>query len=204
MNEPSEAARAGRLRGPSLPGGAVPWGVASLCLLLAAGGTPVREAARLERAGIEAGQVWRLVTGHFVHLGWSHTLLNVAALAAVTALFADVMSRRDWLLGALLAIAAIDAGLYWLASGVEWYVGLSGALHGLVLIGAVRLTAVQPGLAGLVLAGLAVKLCWEAFAGPSPWSEAAADGPVVVAAHLYGAAGAAVYAAVVLARRRPL
>ncbi len=183
------------------PGPGAPWAFAALCLVLAAGGEAVRAFARFDRAGIEAGQLWRLVTGHWVHLGWGHTLLNVAALGAVAVLFTDVMSRRDWLLGTLLAMAAIDAGLYWLEPGVAWYVGMSGVLHGLVLVGASRLAAVQPGLGGAVLAGLAAKLVWEAVGGPSPWTEAMAGGPVIVGAHLYGAAGAGAYLAAEHVRR---
>lgn len=200
MTEPSDSGTARGPRGPR-PGARVPWALAVLSLVLAAGGEAVRAFARFDRAGIETGQLWRLVTGHWVHLGWGHTLLNVAALGAVAVLFTDVMSRRDWLLGTLLAMAAIDAGLYWLEPGVAWYVGMSGVLHGLVLVGATRLAAVQPGLGGAVLAGLAAKLVWEAVGGPSPWTEAVAGGPVIVGAHLYGAAGAGAYLAAAHVRR---
>lgn len=190
-----------------LAGTAVPWALGAACLALGAGGERARLAARFERAGLEAGELWRLVTAHCVHLGWMHTFMNVAALGIVAALFGDVMRGRDWIVGTLLAAAAIDAGLYWLEPGVAWYVGLSGVLHGLVAVGGVRLTAVQPVLGAVVLAGLGAKLAYEALGGPSPWSEALIEGPVVAAAHLYGTAGAGVYAAAIGVRRmrhRPL
>lgn len=179
----------------------MPWVLAAACLVLGAGGERARLAARFERTGLEAGELWRLVTAHCVHLGWTHTFMNVAALGMIAALFGDDMRARDWLAGMLLAAAAIDAGLYWLEPGVAWYVGLSGVLHGLVAVGGVRLTVVQPVLGAAVLAGLGAKLAYEALGGPSPWSEALIEGPVVAAAHLYGTAGAGMYAAVIGVRR---
>lgn len=200
MNDSSDGRRPRRFPA-HLPGGALPWALGAVCLLLAAGGERMRAFARFDRAALEAGEVWRLVTGHGVHLGWSHTLLNVGALAAVTALFADVMSRRDWAATLVLSIAAIDAGLYWLEPALDWYVGLSGVLHGLVLTGAFRLLSRQRKLALGVLAGLVAKLALEALFGASPWAAVSVEGPVVVAAHLYGTAGAAVYIAAIGVRR---
>ncbi len=192
MNDPSDVTGRREFR-RAAPGGLVPWALAAACVLLAAGGEPVREMLRFDRAAVGAGEVWRLATAHCVHLGWAHALLNAAALAAVALLFADVLSRRDWLAGSLISAAAIDAGLYWLEPGLDWYVGLSGVLHGLVLIGSLRLLAVQPALGLAVAAGVAVKLGWEALGGPSPWAEVTVEGPVVVEAHRYGVAGAGLY-----------
>lgn len=200
MNQDTDVRPLSGLRG-LLARALVPGVLAGACLLLAPAGPSLREALRFEREGLQAGQLWRLVTAHWVHLGWTHALLNVTALGVVWALFADVMSRRDWLAAVLLSMAAIDAGLYWLDPGVEWYVGLSGVLHGVVLVGAFRLWSLQPGLAALLLAALAAKLVWEGVGGVSPWAELLVDGPVVVAAHRYGALGAALYPAALIVRR---
>ncbi|HSM20102.1 MAG TPA: rhombosortase [Hyphomicrobiales bacterium] len=140
-----------------------------------------------DRDGIAAGQAWRLLTGHFVHLSPSHLLLNAAGLLLVWLLVGGSASTARWLLLAAGSIFGIDAGLWVLAPRLDWYVGLSGLLHGLLAAGIVA--ELRGGrrdtwiLAGLVLG----KLTYEQFSGPLPGSEASAGGTVIVEAHLFGA-----------------
>lgn len=162
--------------------------------VLAIGGEAWTLWCRYEREAIEAGQLWRLVSGHLVHLGMGHLALNVAALIMIRLLVDDALSAVDWLGSALAAALAIDAGLYFFAEQIVWYVGLSGVLHGLLAAGGLAMLRPYPALGGLLLAGLVAKLLWEQTAGPLPFSETTSGGPVVVAAHLYGAAGGAVWA----------
>lgn len=165
------------------------WGIALLVacagvLLLALGGEVVQQALRWSRGGIAAGEQWRWVTGHLVHLDIAHAALNAAGLALVWALFARVWSPRRWLLIAVLGIAGIDLGLWWL-SDIEWYVGLSGLLNTLAAAGIVREIIDGDRMAWVVgLLGLA-KLVSENLSGPMPFLQP--DIPVVLDAHLYGA-----------------
>jgi hypothetical protein len=99
----------------------------------------------------------------------------------------------------------VGVGLFAFAPGVGWYVGLSGALHG--MLAAVVLDACFDRAQrrwGLALAGaLVAKLAWEQVAGPLPFTAAAAGGPVIVAAHLHGAlAGALAAVAFIVHDRR--
>src|SRR5579859_5221922 len=61
------------------------------CLLLALGGDALRLPLRYDRVAILHGEVWRLVTGDFVHLGAGHLLEDMAGLVLLWLLFADVM-----------------------------------------------------------------------------------------------------------------
>jgi rhomboid family GlyGly-CTERM serine protease len=161
-----------------------------------------REWFRFERGPIADLELWRIVSGHFVHLGTSHFLLNVAGLMLVWMLAGREFAFRDWLLIAAAAIAAIDIGLWVLSPALQWYVGLSGVLHGLLAAGIVAgLRTRRPDTLVLGTALLA-KLAYEQFAGPLPGSEAAAGDTVVVDAHLYGAIGGAIAAAVLIRVRR--
>jgi rhomboid family GlyGly-CTERM serine protease len=172
------------------------------CVALAAGGDELRELGRYQRDALENGQLWRLVTGHLVHLGWGHLWPNLAALAIIGALFDGVFRNADWWRVSLVSAGAIDVGLYVFDPGVLWYVGLSGVLHGLVAAGALALSLGRQTL-GIVLAiGLCAKLAFEQLAGPVPFTAAAVGGPVVVAAHLYGAVGGALAEALVHVVRR--
>lgn len=168
--------------------------LAAAVAVLALGGDAARELLRYERDGIEAGQLWRLLTGHLVHLGWPHVLMNLAALIVLRLLVGAELDAADWAGAALASAAAVDLGLYFAAEQVQWYVGLSGVLHGLLAAGALALLRVHAEVGGVLAAGLVAKLIFEQSGGSMPLTETAAGGPVIVAAHLYGAAGGAVYA----------
>jgi rhomboid family GlyGly-CTERM serine protease len=158
-------------------------------LALAVGGDELRELGRYQRDAIEGGQYWRLVSGHLVHLNFGHLWPNLAALLIIGALFDDVFRSVDWLRASVVSAAAIDLGLYVFDPAVEWYVGLSGVLHGLVAAGALALLLRKQKLGAVLALGLGAKLAFEQLAGPVPFTAESVGGPVVVAAHLYGAAG---------------
>jgi rhomboid family GlyGly-CTERM serine protease len=166
----------------------------ALLLLPELGGDPARELLRYDRAGLAAGQWWRLLTGHLVHLDLQHAALNTLGLVLMWALFARDYKTGQWAVILLAAIAAIDAGLWLRDSTVAWYVGSSGALHGVMAAG--TLAHLRRGdLDGWVLAAFIVgKLGFEQHAGALPFSESGAG--VVVDAHLYGAIGGIVSAAI--------
>ena len=175
----------------------------AVCLLLAAGGDPVREVGRWQRDAIDTGEYWRLVSGHLVHLGFGHLWPNLVALAIIGLLFEDVFRNADWLRLGAGSVVAIDLGLYVLNPSVSWYVGLSGVLHGYVAAGALALIIRRERLGFVLAAGVAAKLIFEQVFGPVPFTAASVGGPVVVAAHLYGVIGALLAAgATELVRRR--
>ncbi len=174
------------------------WPVLALALAslaLEAAGEPGRLWGRYDGALVTQGEYWRLVTAHVVHLGWGHLWPNLTALVLIGALFEDIFDAGMWLLTAAAAAGSIDLGLMLIDQDVDWYVGLSGVLHGFVAAGA--LTAVLRGqsIGWLLAIGLAAKLVWEQTMGPVPFTAAAVGGPVVVASHLYGAAGGLIAAA---------
>lgn len=168
--------------------------LAGVCIALALVGDAARGWGRYERDALELGEHWRLVTAHLVHLGWGHLWMNVAALVLIRALFDDLLGVLEWLAAILVSAAAIDAGLYFWQREIAWYVGLSGVLHGLLAFGALRLLEVRALFAAVLLGALGVKLTLEQLYGALPWSGLGAGGPVIVAAHLYGAAGGALTA----------
>lgn len=175
----------------------LPFVIALFCLVAATWGDTAREIFRYDRPAIAAGEYWRLLTGHFLHLGWTHLALNLAGLALVWLLVGRRYGTRQWLLATVLCIGVIDAGFWFLAVGMLWYVGLSGLLHGMLVAGAIRGIAAVPIESVVILVAVAAKVAYEQFAGPLPGSEVAAAGNVVVEAHLYGSVGG-VLSAVVL------
>ena len=177
--------------------------LASVAILgLGLGGDGMREWGRFEQDGIAAGELWRLVTAHLVHLSWGHLWLNLIALLVMASLFDDAMEAGDWVLAGLLSAGAIDLGLVLFHGDLDWYVGLSGVLHGLMVVGGFGLLRSTPPVGYILLAGLAAKLIWEQFSGPLPFSESTTGGPVLVDAHFYGTVGGAGAQAIKMAVRR--
>jgi rhomboid family GlyGly-CTERM serine protease len=176
--------------------------LASLTLELA--GDSGRLWGRYDGALVTQGEYWRLITAHVVHLGWGHLWPNLTALLLIGALFEDLFDAGMWLVLAAAAAGSIDLGLLLLDRDVDWYVGLSGVLHGFVAAGALTAWLRGQSIGWLLALGLAAKLVWEQTMGPVPFTAAAVGGPVVVASHLYGTAGGLLAAAathIVRARR---
>ena len=163
--------------------------VALLCVALQYAG--LDGVLRFERASIDSGDWWLLLTGNFVHLGSSHLWMNLAGLALVTALVWQHYSALQWLLLILFSSVAVGTGLWLFNPEIYAYVGFSGTLHGLILAGVLADLRVYPKSAGILLALIVGKLTWEQFSGALPGSESVAGGLVVVDAHLYGAVGGA-------------
>jgi rhomboid family GlyGly-CTERM serine protease len=150
-------------------------------------------ALRYDREAVAAGQLWRLLSGNFVHLGWAHLGLNLLGLALGTWLFAPDRSATQWLLATLVAALSVNLGLFWFTPGVHWCVGLSGVLHGLMVVGFGGWALQGERYAWGFLALIAAKMTWEQLGGDMPWTEDLAGGAVVVSAHLWGAVGGLLY-----------
>ena len=183
------------------------WGLALAltCLALLApelAGDAGRAALRYERDALAAGEWWRLVTGHFVHLGVEHALLNAVGLTLLWALFARDYRPFAWLLILAGAIAAIDLGLWTRDSTVRWYVGSSGALHGILAAGTLAHLRRRDFDGWILAVFLIAKLAWEQWSGALPF--AGGSIAVVVDAHLYGALGGLAVAATMTPNREPL
>lgn len=174
----------------------------AVLLLPELGGETGRALLRYDRAGLAAGQWWRLLTAHLVHLDLEHAALNSLGLVLMWALFARDYRPRQWILITLTAMAAIDAGLWLRDSTIAWYVGSSGALHGVMVAGTLAHLR-RRDLDGWILAAfIIVKLSYEQSAGALPFSDSGAG--VVVDAHLYGSIGGALAATFLKPRLEPL
>jgi rhomboid family GlyGly-CTERM serine protease len=159
-----------------------------------------RDWLAFERAAIDAGEYWRLVTGHLVHLGPAHLVYNLIGLWLIWYLVGQELSPAHWLVVLLASIVTVSAGLWIFNSGLYWYVGLSGVQHGLLVAG-LAASARHWGIdLWIVAIAIAVKLVYEQVAGPMPGSEASSGGAVIVDAHLYGAV-AGVFSGAILAIR---
>lgn len=144
----------------------------------------------LDREAFEGGQDWRLFTGHLVHGTWQHFLFDVGA-AALLLLF---LRPRRFLLWLLLLPPFVGLGVLALHPDMTSYGGLSGVLHGLMVVVAVdlirRWDGAERALACLALVATLGKALYEGLSGQSVFTDGIPMGGVTVhTAHLLGAIG---------------
>ena len=178
-------------------------GLLAACALLAlleSGGDPLRLALRYDRDALALGEWWRAITAHFVHLDAEHTLLNTLGVVLMWALFARDYTLPRWAAIYLASALAISAGLWIFDPGVPWYVGASGALHGVMAAGTLAHLRRRDLDSWILAVILLAKLSYEQIAGSMPF---AGDASTVVDAHLYGAIGGLSLALFLSSRREP-
>jgi len=165
------------------------WSLLAVCALLALpelGGDPVRNALSYNRVGLAQGEWWRVLTAHFVHMDAGHALLNGLGVVLMWALFARDYSPLRWLAIYLFSALCISAGLWLFNPEVEWYVGASGALHGVMTAGTLAHLKRRDLDAWILAVFIVGKLAYEQLAGSMPFAGAT---HTIVDAHLYGAVG---------------
>jgi len=162
-----------------------------------------QEMLRYDRVWIGQGEAWRLLTGHFAHLSWSHLALNSAGLLLVWFLIGSRYDQLTWLMIFTITLAVMNLAFWFLNPELYWYVGMSGMLHGLLLAGIIARAPRLDAESIILLLLLVAKISWEQMAGPVPGSETTSGGPVVVDAHLYGALGGALGALIARIRVKP-
>ena len=166
-------------------------------------GPEVTAALRYERGAVLDGEWWRLLTGHLVHADAAHLAWNLTGAALVWWLFGAEYGRAEWAAILFASAAAIDVAFLGAMPGLDWYVGLSGVLHGCMAAGlAAWLARARDPLVLAVAVLFAAKLGWEHWQGPLPFTAGTLELPVIVEAHSYGALGGLAAALVLLRARR--
>lgn len=155
--------------------------------------TTLQDSLDWQRSQIDAGQWWLIISGHFTHLGWEHFLLNCLALLIIWELF--YRHRKVWLVVVelLWLCLVVGLGIYLFNPDVEWYVGLSGILHGMFLIGLSSELHWKNKIGLIVAVGFAAKIVWEQNVGITTGLIFEEDS-VLVDAHLYGTLGGLIVA----------
>lgn len=181
-----------------------------LLLLLALALAAVRfpalgDALAFDRARVNDGEVWRLLTAHLSHDGWSHFLLDAAAVLLLT-LACERLARGSANRAAFLAVFLVSFGLLPFSSEVGEYRGLSAigsalfvcAVMGLRRDARVTNDRARERVATMLSIAFAAKLAFECAAGVSlfapasiapPWPLAHAAGALagLIVAYLPGA-----------------
>ena len=168
----------------------VPWHSLSLAAValiayMALGAAP--EAWIYDRVAIGGGEVWRLVTGHWVHTDPWHALWNIAALLLLGLLF-ERRLQSLLLMSLIVGTIAVDAWLWWGDTSLAYYCGLSGILNSLLIVGLVRFWQdYRHPLVLLIVLMAVTKIATELIIGQGLFTHTA--WPSVPAVHAVGFAG---------------
>lgn len=154
------------------------------------------------RQAIFEGQLHRLLTAHLVHTNVYHALLNLAGLILIWGIAFRYISHREWWLVLFVSALMVSAGLVLFNPDVQWYRGLSGILHGLLLVAVLKARQLPGLIQAVILFALVLKLFLEQTQSALWQSEQLIGAPVIVDAHLYGLVGGLV-SYLVLRRSKP-
>jgi len=149
------------------------------------------ETLRYETRLIEQGQLWRLLSAHWVHANWTHYVMNMAGFALCLALTGVTWNLWRWLWRMLLLGLVISGAFWWWQPQINWYVGFSGVLYGLYIMAAVDGLRRQPWMSLILVAFIVVKIALEQTAQVDVTSSDLIGVPVLVDAHFYGVTAAA-------------
>ncbi len=165
----------------------LPWRTFLLSLLATLayiGAGPAPEAWVFSREAINQGELWTLISGHWVHSDSRHAIWNIAALSILGSLFEYRLKHRiftELLLASLLL--SVWIGRY--MPELQAYCGLSGILNTLLVTGAIALWQRYRSMSLLLIPGLAlVKNLIELFSQQAIFTHTA--WPSVPQAHLVG------------------
>ncbi|WP_179957755.1 rhombosortase [Exilibacterium tricleocarpae] len=160
--------------------------LALACLLLQLLPAEARLWLELHPATWWQGEYWRLLTGHLVHAGWWHWLLNALGIAVLQQLLGPYLAVRHWMACCLFSAVFVSVGLG-LISSLSYYLGFSGLLHALFIFAALQALAREKVVALAVLAIVLGKVVLEQIAGPAESSARLIGIAVATDAHWLGA-----------------
>lgn len=148
---------------------------------------------RYQSSEVSNGQWWRLFTANLCHSNWNHWLLNVAGLWLMDLFYQPVLSskiRTNLLLFCML----LNVMMLHLFMNIHWYVGLSGALHGYLIGGALLSWNKAKLLNAAIIAVTLIKLVAESLWQINLATEQLIGANVLEEAHSFGAVAAVIFA----------
>ena len=145
-----------------------------------------------DRELIKQGELWRLITAHFVHVDNEHLILNLCALLILGASL-EYLNTKLFLPVLLAGILAINLGLWFEIHSILYYCGLSGVLNSFFVIVLWQLWRTNKDYL-VLFAGVInfLKIMMEINSGDALFSSI--SWPPLPQAHLLGVLGGAFFA----------
>lgn len=94
---------------------------------------PDKELLYFSQTDVQAGEYWRVVSGHLMHADADHLTWNCIGLLVLGTLIEQV-SRHQWWITLLVGISSVSILLLSPFSQLNYYAGLSGVLNTMLLV----------------------------------------------------------------------
>ena len=142
---------------------------------------------RYERHLILQGEYWRLLSAHFVHINFIHLAMNLVGWWVFLFMCGHLFSLKQLSFNIFTLALGISLGLLFVRVDFQWYLGFSGVLYGLFLLGSLHIAfREQLVLGGLIFNMLIFKLGLDAYTEQASVSAQLIGAPVAMVAHGYG------------------
>ena len=139
-----------------------------------------------QRELVNSGQVWRLFTPNLVHLGLEHTLMNLASLWLISLIFRPLLKLSDWSIWLAVLFLANIIGMHFWLPNLTSYVGMSGALYGLIAACCVAELRLKVKISGILLVIVGVKIFAPQIFGIKSEYDEMIGGYIVEESHIIG------------------
>ena len=139
-----------------------------------------------DRVLVEDGQWWRLITANLVHLGGWHTLMNLASLWLISFIFQPLLKMSYWISWVLLLYFVNILAMHLWTPHIIHYVGMSGALYGLIAACATAELRLGVKLSGILLIVVGIKIFIPEMIGVQSEYDEFLGGSVVEESHIIG------------------
>ena len=152
------------------------------------------ELLRYQSNSVSEGQLWRILTANLCHSNWNHWLLNALGLLIMDYFLKPVVS--EWLRLKILLFTMLGSVLLLhLFLSLDWYVGLSGALHGYLFAGAIISWQSSKKINALILIIISSKVTIENYWEVNQNTEKLIAANVVEESHLFGVVAGIIFCA---------
>ncbi|MGI9277700.1 MAG: rhombosortase [Endozoicomonas sp.] len=143
-----------------------------------------------QRSLIEQGEYWRLITGHFVHVGPEHLVVNLLGVLLILLLNGRMLAGGFGIAAVLSLSLWVSAGLWFFNPEVKGYSGLSGVLYGLFVLAVLKQQLYTPLWKTILVLLACLRVALEQTSQFDTREIGLNVGvPVVYDAHLYGLTG---------------
>ena len=154
-------------------------------------GGPAAEVLVFDRQAIMQGELWRLLTGHWVHADLEHLAWNLIAFGILGWMIETSLGHLKLYTALMAGMCIVNAWVWWFIPSLDFYCGLSGILNTLLFVilldGWLKTRQV---IFLLVAVAATSKIAFELFQASAIFTNT--SWPAVPEAHLAGALAAVI------------
>jgi len=147
---------------------------------------------RYQSIEVSNGQWWRIFTANLCHSNWNHWMLNMAGLWLMDVFYQPVLSSK-LRFNLLMFCMLLNVLMLHLWMDIHWYAGLSGALHGYLIGGALlswdKAKLLNFSIVTVTTAKLVIESIWQINSA----TEKLIGANVLEEAHSFGAVSSVVF-----------